>query len=215
MSVEFASWYNEVLPSAPGCPQNVALNAIKNSVIEFCMRSRAWKEYPALVSVDGSDSYSIPLSTAYPNTSAVRVERAWYDGKELTVITEDQANDRFNSSDWQTKEGIPDSLLQLDPENIRLVPSPQDAATDVLKLLVSYKPSRAATDVRDFIWERYLDVITSGALYRLMLIPRKPWSDPSMGMAHKSMYDAGIAKANVEAFKGFGKAAPRAKPMFL
>lgn len=211
MSVNYTDWYDQVLPSVPGCGQGLALNAIREAVINFCERSRAWQEYPAAISADGSATYAIPVSSGYAETSPVRIERAYYETKEIEIISEEQAASKYGLNDWRDQQGDPLCILQIDPENFYLLPSPQDASTDAIELLVSYKPTRASTAAKDFLWQRYMMGITYGALAILLKMPKKPWTDTQLGIYYDGMFTNAIDKAHTEVFKGFGRAKPRAK----
>jgi hypothetical protein len=60
---------------------------------------------------------------------------------------------------------------------LRVYPTPeedQDDDIDTLKVIV--KPTIAAVEIDDFIYDEYREVITWGALAELQDVPGKPWS---------------------------------------
>jgi hypothetical protein len=212
VSTEYTEWYDEVLPEVAGCPTELALNAIKQTAIRFCHRTRVWKEFVDLITVTATDEvYDIPTPR---DAESVRILRGWYDGKELEILQEEQVNDMF-PDDWTLQTGTPLYIMQTAPDCFYLVPRPEATVVDAVKLFVALKPTREATGLPSFVYERYLDSITHGVKARLFSMASVRWSNPSLASYYVGMFEEDIGNANVDAYKGFGKARPRVKPQFM
>lgn len=211
-TVPYTRWYDEVLPHLSGVGKPLVLNAIKSAVIEFCERSRVWVEATDAITVTDSDeAYEIPVPR---NTASVRVERVWFDGKELDVVNEDQLSTHYRR-DWRLVVGTPKFLTQLQPDCFYMIPRPVETRADVVRMMVSLKPGRTAASAPAFLHERYMDAVTHGAMARLHRMPGKPWTSIELAIAHSAEFDAACAAANVEANKAFGRARPRAVPLWM
>jgi hypothetical protein len=71
-----------------------------------------------------------------------------------------------------------------------------------LRLLCALKPTRASTSFPTLLYERYVETIAHGAKARVMLIPKKPYSDPAMGAYHQQMFNGLVAEARIRVARG-------------
>lgn len=201
-NTNFTTWYDDTLPWLPGCPQAMALDAIRKAAIEFCERSWAWIYNPAAQNVV-ADQISYPF---VPPSNAVvaKVLYVWYDGDPICPRSPDQLDDLYQN--WRTFKGTPQYHTQEDERNLLLVPVPSASLTGGLEMRVCLKPKFDAADIESRMYEEYRDAIASGALYRLMLSPKKPYSDAAMAAVHKDMFDDKIASVRHKVQKGYARA---------
>lgn len=196
MAKTWAKWFDEVLPDVPGCPQNVAQNAIKNAAIEFCDRSFVYIiDHPAISAAEDTGEYSWSPGSGL---KVVRPEHVWYDGKLLIPKTRDEV--AAANPYWPTWEGTPLYFLQEKLEKLIVVPRPTAALADAIVAKVAVRPSRDAASIDDAIWEKYLEEIASGAKARLFAMKHKPWSDGQLATFHKQAFDDAISRARLVAF---------------
>ncbi len=66
-----------------------------------------------------------------------------------------------------------------------------------------------ATNVDDIILSRYDEALTSGALARLYLTPRKPWTDFNLGQYHRAQFQAAWPAARRDAADEHQTGVPR------
>jgi hypothetical protein len=210
-NTNFSQWYDDVLPYVPGCPQAMALNAIRKAAIEFCEKSWAWIYNPAAQDVVASQ-IEYPFST--PSNAVVnKVLRAWYDNKPIHPLSPDQLDEMF--ANWRTTSGTPEYHTQEDERNLLLVQVPAASLTGGLKMRLSLKPKFDAADIESRMYEEYREAIASGALYRLMSSPKKPYSDPNTAIFHKSAFDDKAADVRHKVQKGYARAPLRNTPHFF
>lgn len=199
---DWSAWFDEVLPDVPGCPQDVATNAIRNAAIELCERSRVYLvDHPPISAVANQAAYAWAPGAGL---KVVRAESVWFDGVPLAPITSDDLAARYPK--WSVEAGTPRGYLQEGLDTLTLVPKPSADMADAITAKVVVAPSRAATGILDALWERYLEAIASGAKARLMSIPEKPYSNPKEAERHAAAFDDAIARARLAAFRGHGRA---------
>lgn len=198
MAKTWAKWFDEVLPDLPGCPANVAENAIKNAAIDFCERSFVYIiDHDPIDAVQDQGEYDWSPGAGL---KVVRAETVWYDGKPIAAKTRDEIAGM--NAYWPDWEGTPLYYMQEKLEKLIVVPRPTEALTDAIKAKVAVKPSRSATSIDDAIWEKYLKPIASGAKADLFAMKRKPWTDAQLAVFHKGLFDEAIDKARLAAFHG-------------
>lgn len=178
----WSDFYDSLLPDVPGCPFGSADYALRQSARDFCEQSLTWTYTHPDISVvnDQSDYTYVPPAEALVHT----ISYAEFNDKEISAETKDID---MHISDWRNQTGSPKFVLGM-PNGIRLVPKPDLEGT--LKLIVALKPDNDATGIDDEIYQEYRDVIVHGAMARLMLSPRKPYSKPDLAMHHMQQFTA-------------------------
>lgn len=190
MSAAFEAFFPEVLPHVKGCAAIVATNAIRNTVIDFCERTRIWREtLPGTAVVAGQKSYPIAPPT---DTRVIEVVSASIDGSAIFAASADEL-DRSQPG-WRTG-GAAQSYTVEDAETLLLSSSPEASTGAGLVLRVALKPTRAASECADVLFEDWLPQIAAGALFRLMTTRDQPYTDPAAAKLHGSIYTAGLNDA--------------------
>jgi hypothetical protein len=64
------------------------------------------------------------------------------------------------------------------------------------------KPSRTASGVEDWIYETFADVLVSGTVAQVAMIPGKDWTSPDLAMMHKGLYERAITQARIRDMRG-------------
>lgn len=202
-NVAYTTLFGEVLPDLPHCPVDIATNAIRNAVIEFCSRTNIiqFEITPLITVVGGTASYSMTVPTG---TTVSQIIKAWYDGFEIEPKDSDALTRMYG--DWRGLTGGTPRFITMNPpdlDTVRLVPPPANPPAGVVfRILVALCPTRASTDFDPNVAETYAEDIAHGAKARLMAIPGKPYSNPNLASYHSSMFNAGITQAIISANKG-------------
>ena len=207
----FTLWYDEVLPEIPGVLQTMALNHIRRAAIEFCERSQAWVVDQAAISVVAEQSsYAWTPPT---NTEVVKPRAVWLEKIELPAKTPGECSAIYG--DYMQATGSPKCFTQDEPATFILVPQPTAAITDGITAKLAIKPTPSATGIDTIIFNRYYDGIAAGAKWRLLKMPKKPWTDKEAAAEYKATFDAAIAKALLETSKSFAGARGRVRAQYL
>ena len=198
MKVE--DFFPYVLVDVLGCPDPSLRIAIVSAAAEFCRETLAWTEVqdPILLE-NGVSSYEMdtPLQ-AYAST----VRSAYVGARPLTPITPDVL--RTAMPDWATAQSTEPVYFNQTVERgfITVYPTPYAVTTQALSVTAAFVPTIAATSLPDFLGQRHVDVIASGAKARLMMTPLTAWSNPSLAAYHRQLFDAGVIDARISEAHG-------------
>lgn len=200
MAKVWSAFYQEVIPSGLGdAPLSVVDNAVRNATIEFCDRSFVLRAEITPIDVLAADTGEYSW-TPPANRKVVRAERVFFNKKELEPKTPDEISDMY--AYWPDAEGTPLYFMQQRVEKIIIVPAPNIDMVAAIRATVSIKPTRAAADIDDEIWEKYLETIACGARARLYFMKNMPYYDPQKAQAEYSIFEAAISMAALKAFHG-------------
>lgn len=209
MTTRYEAFLPEVLPYVPECPEQVAINAVRNACIEFCEKSQYWLyDHDPINGVAHMSTYELDLPTC---TTAARVMDAWYNNIPLTPRGEDEIK-RTYPFDWRELEGNPVFFVQQTQNEVILVPKPLISASQALKLIVVLKPTRDSVDIDDEIYELWAEAIGYGARARLHGLPNQPFSDPLAAVKYTGMFETAIGRAKVARNRGLARATQRVRP---
>lgn len=198
----------EVKPYLVGCPEPMAIMHIRHAAIEFCEKSRYWREnLTPINAVANTSSYTLapPADALIWDVVSVR-----HNGKELSSAIEDD----ITGNDWRSQTATDArSWFAGERDNIRLVPTPSASGTANIDVRAVVKPSRTTNNLPKQLYDNYLEHIAAGAMARLMAIDNVEWSNPSMVARHENVFMAGVDKAAIEAAKGYNRAPLRTRPI--
>lgn len=191
-------FYDLAVPDVPGCPLAMLDSALREAAIAFCEQSLAWKyEHPDIAVVAATTEYPfVPPADAVVHA----ITYAQFADKEIKAHTSEQ---NLRIWDWRHQTGAPEYVLG-GITGLTLVPTPDTAGT--LKLTVALKPSKDAPGVDDGMFDEYRQAIVHGALARLMLSPKKPYTDAALGMAHQQQCAMQTGAAGTRAARNYTRA---------
>ena len=202
---KYETFLDEVLPHVPGCTNEIAIQAIKNTVIDFCEKTLILQvDHDPVTVIAGEVDYDLEPPEGYLVTKIIR---AWFKNNELTPVGPDDIdkpalyNRDFAGVDAGRAD--PNVITQKDERTFSLFPIPLNTDPLALTIRVALKPSRSSTEVEDNINEDYAETIAPGALTRLFLSPGKPYSNPQIGVARNQLYQVGVNLARQRATSGF------------
>jgi hypothetical protein len=190
--------YDLVIPDLPGCPFAAVNSALRQSAIAFCQQSLAWKEeHPPVAVVAATAEYAfIP-----PTGAAVHaITYAEFNGKEISSHTGELD---LATKDWRNQTGTPEYVLG-GVALLRLVPEPDAAGT--LTMTVALKPSASSAGIDEGLFNEYREAIVHGALSRLMLSPKKPYTNTQLAQYHQQQFAMEAAMAGTRAARSFTRA---------
>lgn len=207
-TIKYSDLLDEVLPYLAADPSNpVTEHAIKRAVIDFCRASWVWKFLPDPQSVVAGEAfYDLEPDTG---TEVVAVMDVTCNGVPLDNKSLDWLNSEL--PDWRTRAATPKYFTQVDTEQIILAALPDANITNGLTMTLALTPAQSATGFPGWIWSRYVEDISAGALSRLMLMPGKPWTDLANGTDRQQKFQNAIANARASAVRALSRADVRVK----
>lgn len=203
----FTAWADHVIPQARGCTIGMLELTVRNACIKFCELAKPWIEDDSIAVVGGTHTYAI---TAPADSAVSQIMTAHWDGR--TEPLEPQDPDWFDKwlPRWETESGQPEFYYRPDFDSIRLVRTPD--ADGTVNLRVALKPTETATQVPDFLFAQYRRHITAGTLAELLMMSRKPWSDPARGQMLRGEFISLINAAAANRSRGLTRRPLRSTP---
>lgn len=198
-----------VLPETPGCPEVVAIQAIRSSAIDFCERSLVLqRDHDPVTVVKGIIDYDFdpPLN----NTLVTKLMRAWFLKDEVEATAPDMVKDVtvYNAlfANANAPEGPARQIIQKDERTFSVYPKPDKTYQNALTMRVALKPTRASTTCEDVLFEDYAEFIAHGAKARLCMTPGKPYTNPDVAALGNVMFTQGVNRALQRAVRGHTRA---------
>jgi len=199
------NFFDLLSPHVPGCPQAAQTIALRQAAIAFCEQSLAWRyAHPEILVLSDTAKYFFDP----PEGATVHaVTYAEFNDKQIEVSTMEHEIKIWN---WRNVSGIPEYVLG-GPISFTLVPKPDLSGT--LKVRVVLKPSQGSAGIDDDIFNEYHEAIEHGALARLMLSPKKPYTDAVLANYHAQMFLIQTARAGVREAKSYNRSPLRTSIM--
>lgn len=197
--VPYDNFLPEVLPYVMGCPENVALTAIRSACIEFCEHSLYLQQALTPISVVAATAeYTVDVPAGYVLNKIMSLSLGTNPLKEVGLL---DLEAMFGPA-WDQRVGTPVAYLQLDAEKILLVPKPDFDQEDQLQGRISLRPTRASTTIDGVIFERWAEVIAFGARARLHDTPSQQYYDAVQAKKFRAWFESGYGDALIEINKG-------------
>ena len=196
--------FPDVLPEVPGCPSDVALRAIRHTVIEFCEKSliNQVTQDPITLRANLAD-YDLDAPTGF---RVQKVMRAWFGGQELEPVAPDDivGPDIYNPKigNYTASTAPPKAYTQKDFSSVSFLPIPNQTYPNSITMRVALVPLRDSTQFDDFLYEQWGEYIACGAKARLMLNPGKPYSNPDSAAVNQARYTTALNDARQRAIRG-------------
>lgn len=192
----------KVKREAPSCPSFIAIEELRNTIIDFCVNTDIYlSELTLFQTVTGINEYEaadldIPTGTELNHIIDFYCERGESNDqlseKSLARLEPKSLIGTPSLIDAYGK-GKPKYYAQRNQEIILFAPTPEKNYS--LYALYSLKPTATATTIPNIIVNEYQETIIHGALYRLQMMKDSPWSDVQAADLNKRMYDKGEAQA--------------------
>lgn len=200
----YEDFLSRVLIDAPGCPEVLALLAIKDTCIEFCEKSLVLtRDHDPVTVKEGEVDYDLDPPSGY---LVSKVMKAWLNHDELAPVAPDFVGDAavYNRqfAAYEAAPSLPTRFLQKDERTITLWPVPDKDYVNGLTMRIAIKPTRASRSVDDAVFEDYAETIASGALWRLLGSVGKAYTNTQSAVAHKMLFNQGLNVARQRATKG-------------
>lgn len=170
-NVSYETFLPEVMPHVHNCPQEYAVNAIRNACIEFCDQTHWLTCEP-------------DAQTVLPNVKVYDVEFS----KGVMPIR----------LEWLKINDLPAHGHLTKNNQVVLRDKPSTRLFNALTMRFAVRPTRSSTTVDESLYDRWAEAIANGALARLYAVPAQPFSNPDMGVYRSSKFKADKADAQAE-----------------
>jgi hypothetical protein len=203
----------EILQYCNGAPTIMVRSHVINTVIEFCEKSLVLKKSPSPLNLE-EDVNTYTLKYPANRYRAIAVDNARIDGSDLpmTETTEKEMNASF--ANWRTTTASKPSRYFLEDETnkIRFWPMTNADINDDLELVTRVTYTRSQTEVDEFLYEKWHEVIQAGVINRMLMIPSATWYNPQLAQEFKRVWSRGIRQARKTTLTGTGEYPGRVIP---
>lgn len=193
MPTSYESLLPEILPMVAGCPDSLAESSIRAAVIEFCEKSGAYQaQLDPITTIAKAYEYDLEA----PNGTAVhKIMWASHLGKDLEPMSTTLLEQREPKWREEDRFSTPKYFIKQSPSVFWLVPVPSEKKASSTIVRVQLKPTHTSTACDDEVMSDYRDTIVNGALFRLLRIPNKDWSDLSGAQVYGAAFIEGVRDA--------------------
>lgn len=199
----------DVQVEIPEIPSFVAERHLLRAAREFCEETNAWRVSVTLSVV--ANAPTINLAGFLPaNTELVDIitMKNSAGGEPLEPRTYAQLDRDF--SQWRTTMSTDAKYYVLESNNVlRLVYTPSTTVADKYFIRFSVKPLITATELSDLLVNKYDQKLINGALGRLYMLPRKPWTDFNLGQYYNTLFMGSWPEAKAESSDEYQVGVPR------
>ncbi len=185
-----------VRTEAHGAPDFVIERALRESAIEFCVKTDAYRLEPEIVQIiAGIDEYDLttPSGTELNHIIDIYRNRETLRPVSYSRVLEVQGDG--------TQRSKPRYYAQRDNTSFFVAPIPSDL--DTFRVLYSVKPTSTSTSLPDAIAKEHQETITQGALYRLQMMPNQPFTNPGNASNNKVLYEREVGRTVRQVKYGF------------
>ena len=175
-------------PMMLDCPIPIASQGILWAAIEFCERTRAWSNQQRRTVNAGTQHIAL---TPEDDGSIIYLDNVRWDDDLLQPVTRQESQDL----DYDRPHGF----YRPNPETLSLAPAA--SSQGVLTLTMILAPLRNATSIPRMLYDLYWDAIEANALWRLMKVPSRPWSDPNQAVFYKQEFERLVGTHSIVADK--------------
>lgn len=191
MAISYEALLPEILPMVPGCPDTLIENNIRAAVVELCERANVYQaELDPVTTVSNIYEYDLEPPAG---TSVRKILWATHQGKDLEPITTTLLEQRLPK--WREKSGVPEYFIQQNSSTFILAPIPANTIAGSTVIRAVLRPTHQSTACDNDVMNDYRDTIINGALFRLLRIPNKDWSDIPGALAYGQLFIQGVEDA--------------------
>lgn len=191
MAIAYETLLPEILPMVPGCPDTLIENNIRSAVIELCERAGVYQaELDPVTTVSKIYEYDLEAPTG---TSVRKILWATHLGKDLEPITTTLLEQRLPK--WREESGVPEYFVQQNSSAFILAPIPSETVVGSTIVRAVLRPTHTSTACDNDVMNDYRDTIVNGALFRLLRIPNKDWSDLQGASVYGQLFNQGVEDA--------------------
>jgi hypothetical protein len=167
-----------VLAHFEGCPEELAVDALRNSMIEFCRKTYGWQTGIVIP----SDEPTSPMATT---VNVIDICDARIEGATVEVLPMNV--DSECCADY--------TIRFVDPNTVELEPTPSPPVD--VEFLIIVVPTPWSDEGPDHIWNEYHEALRAGAIARLHM-GAGSWASPNRATPYAGMFGAAMRDAEIQ-----------------
>jgi len=200
MATSYESLLPEIIPMVPGCTDTLIENSIRSAVIEFCEKTEVYQqELDPVTTVKNIYEYDLEPPA---QTSVCKLLWVTHLGNEIEAITTALLEQREPKWRESSHFGTPKYFVKQSQSTVWLVPVPTTTEVSGTIIRAVLKPTPSSTSCDDGVMSDFRDTIVNGALFRLLRLPSKDWTDYAGAQVYGTLFNEGLAYAERKARQG-------------
>jgi len=180
----------ELRSEVPDAPPEFCEERFIRTARQFFRDTLVWREDAKLVMSSDSQHY-LPL--AAPGTDVVDVLALQLENSTLRKATRQQIG-RLGK-----REGTPDRFYFTSSGVVVVHPDPATSVARSMTSVLALTPHREMVSLPDDLYDRFGDILLSGAAGRLMVMPKRPWTAFDVGRMHLTRFSEEIERWQAKA----------------
>lgn len=193
MAISYESLVPEIAPHLYGCPDMLIENSIRSAVIELCEKAQVYQaELDPLTTVSGIYEYDLEAPSG---TAVHKVLWVTHDGKDLEPMTTSLLEQRLPRWRESDQASTPQYFVKQSSSLVWLVPVPGNTVVGSTIIRAVLKPTHTSTACDNDVMNDYRDTIVNGALFRLLRIPNRDWTDYKHAGTYGALFEQGLIDA--------------------
>ncbi|MPZ36678.1 MAG: hypothetical protein GEU95_01225 [Rhizobiales bacterium] len=198
-----------VMEKAAACPEPTALRHIRDAAIEFCRRTRVWREQDTFeITTEGCEGLAPFLGTQIYEISHAAFTNDDCGDRPLDPVTMDWLDKERPR--WRDQEGTPRYITQSNPNTVRITPKAEGS----LRLELILLPAIDTDQLPDILIDTYACEIADGAIAKVLMLPAD-WGNPGLAAAHAAMFDGHLGRFGNRVSRGQQRALRRPRAQFI
>lgn len=197
-----------VLPYAEKCPNLAARRAIRDTLIDMTQRVQMKTLRVVVKSKKGQSTYELGLPYGL---NVDMLESVSCGNNMLKAVNRSMLAQIYPENHWQDTTGIPKYYFHVNtPNEVTIVPAPEaDDLPIVCEVHVTF--TRETNEFPSDFYDKYVEIVSAGALSRLLAIPSQTFTDLNMAAQWAQMYATGIRELAVTAYRSYTKEAGKVR----
>ena len=193
MATTYETLLPEVIPMVPGCPDTLIETNIRAAAIELCEKAPVYQqELDPVTTVANIYEYDLE-----PPSGAVTHKILWvtHQGVDLEPISTGLLEQRLPKWRDASNAGTPKYFVKVTQAAFWLVPVPNATESQAVILRAQLKPTYTSSACDDGVMTDYRDAIVQGALFRLLRMPSREWTDLTGAQVYGTLFQQSIQEA--------------------
>jgi hypothetical protein len=204
----------EILQYCNGAPSIMVRIHILNTTIELCQKALLIKETPSSLSLE-EDVHTYTLKYSGNRYRTVAIDSIKFDGNEQPMVRTTEREMDGEYANWRAQTGSKPTryFLEDGTNKIRFWPTPTADIDDTdveIDARVTYM--RGQTEIDEFVYEKWHEIIQAGAIAKMLLIPTATWYEPRLANVFGRVFSRGVREARKTTLTGTGKYPGRVIP---
>jgi hypothetical protein len=202
----------EMMQYCNGAPGIMLRIHLINSAIDLCNKALLLKKSPSPIQFE-EEVHTYTMKYPQDRYRAIAIDEIKIEGFGPLVRTTEREMDSEFANWRETDSSKPTRFWLTDGMNtFRIWPTPKaDIDIDVnIQSIVTYK--RGQTEVDEFIFEKWHEIIQAGALAKVLMIPEATWYNPQVAQGFALVFSRGVREARKTTLTGTGKYPGRVIP---